>query len=298
MIKILFWGGNLIAVKCLKALLDYPDIKVVGVLPRECDDGSIVDPKAWNYSLAAFAKEKELPILKRIDLTQIKRLAPDYIISIQYDKILKKELITIPKVGCINLHFSPLPTGRGCRPIPWAIINAEKAGVTLHWIDEGVDTGPIISQLSWDVEASDTAYSLYMKAVQKGEELFKQSLAKLVSKKLPSKKQGKSGVSYYTAKTLLPQWIDWSASGEKISSVIRANDFPGYLGAKTTYNVLRGPKTGVEIKAPVIILADNSNSRCGAILKITSKYLEVKTQNGRIRVVCSRDKIAQGESFT
>lgn len=94
-------------------------------------------------------------------LLLLKQCNIDLIISIQ-DQIFGKELIHLPKLGCINKHAALLPKYCGVWPIFWAMLNNEKeVGITIHWIDKGIDTGKIILQKRIPVREDDTLFSLY-----------------------------------------------------------------------------------------------------------------------------------------
>lgn len=105
-------------------------------------------------------------------LSLLKQYDPDVIVSLQ-DQIFKEDLIRLPKIGCINKHAALLPKYRGVWPIFWAMLDDEKeAGLTIHWIDVGIDTGKIIVQQPITVGDDDTLFDLYERVF----ELCSQSL--------------------------------------------------------------------------------------------------------------------------
>lgn len=108
-------------------------------------------------------------------ISEIRELAPDIIISAFFAYILKAEIIDIPKLGCINMHQGYLPKNRGCHENVWPILDASPAGVTIHYIDDGIDTGDIIAQRIVPVEAVDTAGSLHRKLTRELVSLFKET---------------------------------------------------------------------------------------------------------------------------
>lgn len=144
-IKVLYFGGNRAGIECLSGLLTW-GVEINAVVVRAADSGM----DTWAPSLKKFAAGKKLNIFQpenpndMSSLEFYKSLDFNYLISVQYDKILKDAVLSLPKEGAINLHFAPLPKYRGCYPIPWAIIEGNAAGVTLHWMDKGIDTGDII----------------------------------------------------------------------------------------------------------------------------------------------------------
>ena len=112
-------------------------------------------------------------------LTEIKALKPNKILTMFCCGILKPELVRIPTDGCINIHTAYLPYNRGRNPNVWAIIDGTPGGVTIHYIDEYIDTGDIIAQTMIPVESTDTAETLYNKIDNESVELFKRTWPKI-----------------------------------------------------------------------------------------------------------------------
>lgn len=105
-------------------------------------------------------------------LRQVERLAPDLILCGGFRHIVPKGVLEIPSRGCINLHKAVLPHNRGANPNVWSILEPSPVGVTMHYMDEGIDTGPIIAQKEVEVAFEDTAGSLYGKLEEAQFELF------------------------------------------------------------------------------------------------------------------------------
>lgn len=107
------------------------------------------------------------------ELQLIRRFAPDLVVVAAFSRILKPELLRIPALGCINMHPSLLPKYRGPNPFYWALANGEsETGVTVHYVDEGIDSGDIILQRSFRIERDDTEYSLRDKSALIGARLL------------------------------------------------------------------------------------------------------------------------------
>ncbi len=110
-------------------------------------------------------------------IKSINKLSPDVIVVVAYGKILPSEILTIPRLGCVNLHASILPKYRGAAPINWAIINGDNTtGVTTIKMDEGMDTGDILLQKEMEIENEDTAETLSMKLANTGANLLVETL--------------------------------------------------------------------------------------------------------------------------
>ncbi len=143
--NILFMGGHELGAKTLEHLINN-NVNVVGVVVSKNDNNWYrgVDEVAYKLNLNLY---EEKNINDQNFLNKIKSLNLDLIVCVNFDQILKKDIINLPTIGCINTHASLLPKYRGRAPLNWAMINGEKySGVTVHFIDEGIDTGDIILQ--------------------------------------------------------------------------------------------------------------------------------------------------------
>lgn len=97
------------------------------------------------------------------------KLKPDLIVSVFFNQLLDKKILEIPRLGAINIHPGLLPGYRGTSPIYWSLVNGEKfTGVSIHKIDEGIDTGGIYKKVKIEIDDQDTEDSLYWKSVCKG----------------------------------------------------------------------------------------------------------------------------------
>jgi methionyl-tRNA formyltransferase len=129
----------------------------------------------------------------KISLNKLKGLMPDIVVSIGYRHILPSECLNVPECGVINSHKALLPLNRGTDPCFWTIRDQTKAGVTMHYIDAGVDTGDIISQVEVDYSFSDTAESLYRRLEVAQFELFKTTWPQIKSGNINRRKQETKG---------------------------------------------------------------------------------------------------------
>ncbi|MEG2597371.1 MAG: methionyl-tRNA formyltransferase, partial [Oscillospiraceae bacterium] len=159
--KIVFMGTPDFAVPCLDALIG-GGYEVTGVFTQPDK------PKGRGYKLAP-PPVKELALQHGISvfqpitlkdgfaLEQIKRCAPDLIVVVAYGKILPTEILSYPRLGCINVHASLLPKYRGAGPIQWSVLNGEKeTGVTTMFMAQGIDTGDMLESRSLSIEENET----------------------------------------------------------------------------------------------------------------------------------------------
>lgn len=222
--KIIIAGKSDIASLALIYLKINTNYKIVAV-PSKSD----LKEHSWQMSLSQTARELGIETSKNID----NFLVDDNIIfSLEYDKIIK--INENNKNEIFNIHFSLLPKYKGVYTSIFPILNNEKSsGVTLHKIDEGIDTGEIVDQIQFNIE-NDTAYDLYKKYNYYGFELFKRNIDSIINKNYNSFKQSKAGSSYFSRKDLdftkriITKKDLYSKNANEIHNILRAFYFPVY----------------------------------------------------------------------
>ncbi len=116
----------------------------------------------------------------------IKQLHPDLLVSAYFSQILKKEIISLPKTGVLNIHPGWLPSYKGAMAYFWVLNNgSDKGGVTVHWIDEGIDTGEVLARKSFTLKANATQESVLMYTAVIGAKLLGRVVKRLIDKKDP-----------------------------------------------------------------------------------------------------------------
>ncbi|MFH1715082.1 MAG: methionyl-tRNA formyltransferase [Elusimicrobiota bacterium] len=167
-------------------------------------------------------------------LRVIKDADPDALVIIAYGYKLNKNILSIPKYGSINIHFSLLPDYRGASPAAWAIVNGEtKTGVTGFILNEMIDAGGILCQEEVNIDDNDSRETLMVKLIDKGLVILPKTLEKLVNGD-KGKKQGKKDVMYARKLKKEDGLIDWSLSNVDLNNRIRA--FAPWPGAYTYLN--------------------------------------------------------------
>jgi len=230
--KILFFGGHELGKITLEYLLE-KDKNVVAAVITETDnewyDG--LEEVTDKYNLKLF-EEKNINNKKFVKKAR-NELKPDLIISVNFDQIFKKEIINITEKGCINIHASLLPEYRGRAPFNWAILKGEKeTGITVHYINEGIDTGEIIMQEKIEIKKTDYIADILERVKQKYPEMINKSVDLIGNDEVEPVKQEKENGSYYGKRTPADGLIDWSQSVTDIYNLIRAVSHP-YPGAFT-----------------------------------------------------------------
>ena len=113
-------------------------------------------------------------------IEEIRKMEPDVIVVVAFGQIIPKEILDMPKYGCINVHASLLPAYRGAAPIQWAVMNGDEvSGVTIMKMDEGLDTGDMLTKVEVPLAADETGGSLFDKLAAAGAKLLVETLPKL-----------------------------------------------------------------------------------------------------------------------
>lgn len=153
----------------------------------------------------------------------LEALKPDLFFINSYSMILKKDLLSIPKIKTLNIHASILPKNRGCNPIQWGIINEDKyAGVSLHEVDEGIDTGSIIDQRKTLIKINDTWASITERINSLISELIKENMENIVNNRWVSKPQDDTKALYNRRRKPEDGLFDWSLPTITIYNLVRA----------------------------------------------------------------------------
>ena len=155
-------------------------------------------------------------------INKLKEIEPDFIIVVAYGQILTKEILDIPKLGCICLHASLLPMYRGSAPINWCLINGEiKTGNTTILMDTGIDTGDMLMRSEVEISESMTAGELYNLLKINGAELLEETINGIITGKICVVKQPNDGSSYVKMLNKQMAKIDWNDSSINIHNLIR-----------------------------------------------------------------------------
>lgn len=227
--NILFMGGHELGAKTLEHLINN-NINVVGVVVSKNDNDWYrgVDEIAYKFNLNLY---EEKNINDQNFLNKIKSLNLDLIVCVNFDQILKKDIINLPTIGCINTHASLLPKYRGRAPLNWAMINGEKySGVTVHFIDEGIDTGDIILQEKIKIDEDDYICDLLNKVKNIYPKIVLNAIRALESSNLNLIKPDLSKGFYVNKRTQDDGEIDFSKPSKDILNFIKAISKP-YPGA-------------------------------------------------------------------
>ncbi|MCU6734101.1 methionyl-tRNA formyltransferase [Diplocloster agilis] len=279
--RVVFMGTPDFAVGTLEKLAE-AGYEVVGVVTQPDK------PKGRNKQLSAPpVKEKALelgiPVYQPVRvrnpecIEEIRKFQADVIVVAAFGQILPKELLEMPKFGCVNVHASLLPDYRGAAPIQWAIIDGRsKTGVTIMQMDEGLDTGDMILKREVPIDEKETGGSLFDKLSDVGAELCVEALRLLEAGTAVFEKQEESQTSY--AKMMKKELgnIDWNKDAVSIKRLIRAlNPWP------SAYTHL--DQTVLKIW-DADVLEEAGDGKPGEIIRIEKDAFCVQTGDGVLSV--------------
>ena len=206
----------------------------------------------------------------------LKEIDPDAIVVVAYGKILPKEILDLPRLGCINGHASLLPELRGSAPIQWAVINGEKqTGVTTMLMDEGVDTGDILETAVTDIGADETAEELFERLADISANLMISTLKKAEAGLLKPVKQDEAKATYAPIIKKEMAHIDFNKTAKEICDAVR-----GFYSWPCAFCFINGKRLKV-IKAEVSNL---KSSECGVVIKWEGS-LVISCKDGSVELV-------------
>ena len=231
--RIVFIGTGDIGAPTLQALLR-SEQEVVGIVTqpdKPVGRSQLIDPPPIKKALfgTKIAVLQPARIKDRQAIEEIRALKPDVIVVMAYGQILPRGVLEIPKIACLNLHASLLPRWRGAAPIQAAIAAGDrKTGITVMYMDEGLDTGDILLKRTINILPSDTGGALHDRLAGVAPETLLESLDLLAEGKAPRTAQDNSLATFAPKLKREDGNIDWSDTADAIDRKIRAfNPWPG-----------------------------------------------------------------------
>src|SRR3954468_10077695 len=226
--RIVFMGSPDFAVPCLEAVLETEEVVAVVCQP---DKPAGRGQKLTAPPVKVRAEAAGLPVMQPVSvrkppfLDELKALAPDLAVVVAYGKILPAEVLTVPRLGCINVHGSLLPKYRGAAPIQWSIIRGEReTGVTLMQMDAGMDTGDMLGKRVLAIDEWVTAGQLHTRLAPLGAELLVEGLAKLKAGTLEPQKQDDAQATMAPMLTKDTGRVDFTAGARAVRDLARGCD--------------------------------------------------------------------------
>jgi methionyl-tRNA formyltransferase len=283
--RVVFMGTPEFAVPSLRACLDIGEVAAVVTQPDK--------PKGRGQEPApppvkALAQSRGIPVLQPAKIRgtgfadSLRAFAPDVCVVAAYGKILPREVLEVPKHGSVNVHASLLPRWRGAAPIQWAIAAGDdRTGVCLMRMDEGLDTGPLLSCAETAIGPEDTSEALHDRLSALGGDLLRRDLPRYLAGELVPVPQPAEGVSYAPLIKKEDGRLDFGRSAAELERRVRA--FTPWPGA---YVYLREHDALILLKIHRAIAAQRTREAPpGTILSASAEGLEVACAEGSLRLL-------------
>lgn len=296
MLKVVLLGYGELAQGLLLGIIKYKH-KIVGVFRWEKERPNL--PIAFLRDifvpdgLTSIIKTENIPEIQAKNanskkfIKEIKKLNPDVILVGSWGEILKKEIINLPKIACINCHPSLLPKHRGSNPYASAVRNGEtKTGVTFHLINEGIDTGEILLQKEVNISHDDTGESIRNKCAFTAKEAVSELLDKIEKAELIPQKQNETEASYFPVLNSNDAKINWNRPALEIHNNIRGL-FP-WVKSYTLHN-----DTFLFIGRTKVVEIQNNSDKPGKILDKNNESLIISTTD-RDKAILAKNIEAYG----
>lgn len=285
--KTVFMGTPEFAVPCLKAIAESShELSAVFTQPDK--------PKGRGYKMIPTpVKEAALgygiPVYQPLSLRKgddaeeamriLREIAPDLIVVTAYGQILPKEILELPKYGCINIHASLLPRYRGAAPINWCILNGEKStGVTSMMMAEGLDTGDMLIKHETEIGENETYQELYSRLSVMGGEVLLETLEAVENGTLTPEKQDDSLSCYSPMIRKEMSFLDFSKTAAELHNTVRGVTGFTMLGGKRlkVFGSVISGNTAPDAENGEIVCTDTFGVKCGdgGVLTFTDIQLE------------------------
>ena len=280
--KIVFMGTPDFAVPSLRGLIDngYAIAAVITQPDRPKGRKRVLTPppvkvEAQAHGIPVMQPEK---LRDPAAIAELAQYAPDLIVTAAYGQILPKAVLEMPKLGCINVHGSLLPKYRGAAPIQYAIMDGEQeTGVTIMYMEEGLDTGDMISAVRVPIDDADDTGSLFDKLSTAGAALLIETLPELAAGRVQATPQREEEATYARMLKREHERIDWSLPAASIHNLIRA--MRPWTGAFTTLD--GAPLKIWRTDKPT---GGHSAAAPGTVTSISADAFEVNCGIGTIRI--------------
>lgn len=212
-------------------------------------------------------------------IEELRKYEADVYVVAAFGQILSKEILELPRYGCINIHASLLPKYRGAAPINQCIIDGEQeTGVTIMQMDAGIDTGDILTQKKVIIEEKETAQTLFDKLSQAGAALIVETLPKLERGEVTPKKQEESLASYVKMMDKSQGKIDWTRDAVSIERLVRGlNPWP------SAYTFCQG-KTVKIWRSDAVETAAEDTQQPGTIVSVGKDFFDIVCGAGNLRI--------------
>lgn len=278
--KIVFIGTVDFSLKALEKLIDL-NANIVGVCTKQespfNSDFANLQPVCQKHNIAYHCTDD---VNTPQSITWIKSHQPDVIFCFGWSNLIKKELLTLPSLGVIGFHPTKLPQNRGRHPIIWSLaLGLKQSATTFFFMDEGADSGDILSQKEFEIDSKDTAQSLYDKITVLALSQIEEFLPKLEHNSYSKTIQDNSQANYWRKRGKEDGKIDFRMNSQTIYNLVRALSKP-YVGAHITYN-----NQDISVWKVEVIPNQEVHLEPGKVLTIENNCIIVKTNDGSVKIL-------------
>jgi methionyl-tRNA formyltransferase len=287
-------GTAELACGSLKALREAPGFEVIAAVTQP-DRPKGRSLKSQPSPVKEIALRAGLPLLQperardAAFLEELRKLKPDFIVVAAYGQLLPAAVLTLPPLGCFNVHASLLPKYRGAAPIQWAILNDEaETGVTIMKMAEKLDTGDILSRRITEITPQDTAATLQQRLAEMGAQLLVATLRKCVMGIATAHPQVEAEATYARKITKEDGRLDWSQPARALWNRVRAlTPWPGAFTCPAgeaklgTVKILRASLEETQSGQPGCVLAAGKEGVVVACGKGALRVEELQLEGGK-----------------
>ena len=280
-LRVVFLGTPDFAVPALQALVD-SEHQLIGLVcqpDRQRGRGR----KVMMTPTKCFAVEQGVSVfqpdkLGEKEIEELRSLAPDILIVAAFGKILRRPVLSLAPLGCINIHASLLPKYRGAAPINWAIIRGEtKTGITIMQMDEGVDTGAILLTEELTIGPDETAGELFVRMADLGGKALMKALSALSRGELVGTPQDDRLATLAPMLKKSDGQVDWNMKPAELVNFVRG--LHPWPGAFTSLD-----KKTIKLHKIAFAADENSGEQPGTVLKCSDR-LVVAAGNGAVELL-------------
>lgn len=280
--RVVFAGTPDFAVPTLRSMVDAGhDVAMVLTQPdRPAGRGrrTVAGP-VKQYALEAGLPVRQPETVENPSLLEeLRSLRPQVMVVAAYGLLLKRSVLDLPELGCINVHASLLPRWRGAAPIQRAIEAGDaQTGISIMQMDPGLDTGPVLARRAVPIEPTDTGGSLHDRLAPLGAELLVETLARLAAGAVEAAPQDDAAATYAEKITAADSRLDWSQPAEQLERRVRAmNPWPVVR--------VRHDDESLRVWAAEAVAGDPASARPGEILRVARHGIDVACGAGILRI--------------
>ena len=284
--RILFIGAVTFSARILRELILMKS-NVVGVCTLRKSEFN-----SDHENLEPIAERAGIPVLFTSDVNStesiswINNLGPDVIFCFGWSRLIKSPLLTLPPLGVVGFHPSALPANRGRHPIIWALVlGLKETASSFFFMDEGADSGDLLSQVNIPIDPTDDAGTLYRRVSDVAIEQLREFMPRLVAGEINRIPQDHQLANVWRKRKFEDGIIDWRMAAEDIHNLVRGLTRP-YVGAHFDYagEQIKVWKTAIELDSPI-------NLEAGKVLAVYDDSVSIKTGNGTLRLLDYDPKI-------